>query len=60
MRIVGYGNGDPAFRNCERPTERDARTFSIRTFNGLAQVLLQRNGADGTFGILADGLIYLR
>ena len=40
-RILGWGNGDPAFRHDERP-EGGADTISITTFNGLAQVILQK------------------
>lgn len=40
-RILGGGNGDPAFRAAERPEDPAARSFSIDTFNGLAQFLLQ-------------------
>ena len=56
-RILGWGNGDPAFQHIERPVtygpgasgpsctpvpDRDARTVDIVTFNGLAQVILQK------------------
>ena len=40
-RILGWGNGDPAFQYDERP-EDGAETISITTFNGLAQVILQK------------------
>ena len=55
--ILGWGNGDPAFQHVERPVtygaaasapsgtpvpDRDARTVDIVTFNGLAQVILQK------------------
>ena len=43
-RILGAGNGDPAFRDRERPEDPAARTFTIDTFNGLAQVLIQSTG----------------
>ena len=46
-RILGCGNGDPAFRGRERPEDPDARTFTIDTFNGLAQVLVQGAGKPG-------------
>ena len=54
-RILGWGNGDPAFRYIERPVkygagaagpettpvpDRKVRTMKIRTFNGLAAVVL--------------------
>ena len=55
-RILGWGNGDPAYQHIERPVtfgaaasaasgtpvpDKKARTITIRTFNGLAQVLMQ-------------------
>ncbi|MBQ3877389.1 MAG: DUF4982 domain-containing protein [Prevotella sp.] len=43
VRILGVGNGDPAWQAQEQPTDRQARTFSVKTFNGLAQVILQSN-----------------
>ncbi|MBQ3245086.1 MAG: DUF4982 domain-containing protein [Bacteroidales bacterium] len=57
-RILGWGNGDPAFQHVERPVtyggaasapsgtpvpDRSAKTVNIVTFNGLAQVVLQKN-----------------
>ncbi|MBR1927476.1 MAG: DUF4982 domain-containing protein [Bacteroidales bacterium] len=41
VRILGAGNGDPAFRSKERPEDPGSRSFTIDTFNGLAQVLLR-------------------
>lgn len=41
VRILGVGNGDPAWQAQEQPIDRNARSFRVRTFNGLAQVLLQ-------------------
>ena len=41
VRILGVGNGDPTFKAKERPTDGVGKTFTVRTFNGLAQVLLQ-------------------
>ena len=46
-RILGCGNGDPAFRGCERPEDPAARSITIDTFNGLAQVLIQSTGEPG-------------
>lgn len=54
VRILGAGNGDPAFRGRERPADPEARTFTIDTFNGLAQVLIQGTGEAGT------GLVHFR
>ena len=47
VRILGIGNGDPAFQDKERPEKSDARTFRVKSFNGLAQVLLQSTGEPG-------------
>ncbi len=47
VRILGVGNGSPAFKDVERPTDRDAKEFTVETFNGLAQILIQNNGEAG-------------
>lgn len=47
VRILGVGNGDPAYRATERPADADARTYQVKAFNGLAQVLLQSKGEAG-------------
>ncbi|MDE6348142.1 MAG: DUF4982 domain-containing protein [Bacteroides sp.] len=58
VRILGVGNGDPAWQAAERPTQADARTFRVRAFNGLAQVLLQSTAEPGraTLTVTAEGL----
>lgn len=48
LRILGVGNGDPAYRDDEQPSDPQARTYKVKTFNGLAQVLLQNTGEAGT------------
>ena len=48
VRILGVGNGDPAWQSQEQPAGRQSRTFRVRTFNGLAQVLLQSTCEPGT------------
>lgn len=48
IRILGVGNGDPAYRISERPIDANARTYKVKTFNGLAQVLLQSTGESGS------------
>ena len=40
--ILGWGNGDPAFQYVERPADTDAESIMITTFNGYAQVILQK------------------
>ena len=41
-RILGWGNGDPTFQYIERPVNGE-NFIKITTFNGLAQVILQKN-----------------
>ena len=40
-RILGVGNGNPAFLGEDHPREKDCHQFQIPAFNGLAQVLIQ-------------------
>ena len=47
VRILGVGNGDPAYRDRERPAAPDARSYQVNAFNGLAQILLQSTGEAG-------------
>lgn len=47
VRILGVGNGNPAFQEKERPEKADASSFKLNTFNGLAQILLQSTGDTG-------------
>ena len=51
-RILGCGNGDPAFRGKERPEDPAARTFTFDTFNGLAQLLIQSTGEPGDIHLM--------
>lgn len=55
LRILGVGNGDPAYRDSERPTDPEARTYRVKTFNGLAQVLLQSTGEAGKGLLIMKG-----
>ena len=41
-KILGWGNGDPAFQYVERPVHKDADRIKIQTFNGCAQVIIQK------------------
>ncbi len=54
-RILGAGNGDPAYRNTERPENPDARSYTVHSFNGLAQVLLQSRGVAGPVKLTVSG-----
>ena len=55
VRILGAGNGDPAFRSRERPEDPEARSFTVDTFNGLAQVLIQSTGTEGSAVVVISG-----
>ena len=54
-RILGVGNGDPAYNTTERPTTSDARTYEINAFNGLAQVLVQSSIESGMASLIVEG-----
>lgn len=58
VRILGVGNGDPAWQDQERPTDVEARTFRVKAFNGLAQILLQSTceAGEATLTVQADGM----
>lgn len=47
VRILGVGNGDPAYQSTERPADTNAHTYQVKAFNGLAQILLQSTGESG-------------
>ncbi|MBR5688612.1 MAG: DUF4982 domain-containing protein [Prevotella sp.] len=57
-RILGVGNGDPAYLGEDHSKDKDCRVFSIPAFNGLAQVLIQSGSAPSTLRLSgsADGL----
>lgn len=48
VRVLGYGNGDPAYRDKEQPDSRDCRNIDIKAFNGHAQLLIQAGESAGT------------
>lgn len=58
VRILGVGNGNPAYQASERPTDADARTYRVKAFNGRAQILLQSTGepGEGTLTVYSDSL----
>lgn len=59
VRILGVGNGDPAWQDVERPADPMSRTFKVKTFNGMAQVILQAAGneaATATLTVSSEGL----
>ncbi len=53
-RILGAGNGDPAYPGPE--TSADGKTITIPAFNGLLQVLVEKNGADVRLRLSSDEL----
>ena len=70
VRIICFGNGslkslhDKSYgfyrrqillTTKERPADRNARTYQVKTFNGLAQVLLQSTGDKGTATLTVEG-----
>jgi len=58
VRILGVGNGDPTFKTKERPCNGNDKEFEVKTFNGLAQVLVQaekRSGL-GSLTVTSTGL----
>ena len=57
VRILGWGNGDPAFKVLERPVAGASGPFSIQTFSGKAQLLLRSvEGAAGHATVSVAGL----
>ncbi len=52
--ILGVGNGNPAMQAAERPAESAARNFSVETFNGCAQVLVQTTDKPGDITLRID------
>lgn len=58
MRILGVGNGNPTFQAKERPTDGKGKTFTVKTFNGLAQILVQAGNQPGgsTVTVTAEGV----
>lgn len=57
-RILGAGNGDPAYLGEDHPKTRNCREFSIPAFNGLAQVLVQSSTSPSAIVVkcASDGL----
>lgn len=47
IHVLGVGNGDPTFKAKERPTDGEGKTFSVDSFNGLAQILIQSEEEKG-------------
>lgn len=58
VRILGVGNGDPAYKAAERPVDGIGKEFTVKTFNGLAQILVQSAADPGNaiLTVVADNL----
>ncbi len=54
-RIIGVGNGDPAWLGAENPGALDCREFGVKAFNGLAQVLIQSGTTPGPVTLTCSG-----
>ena len=52
-RILGVGNGDPAYLGADHPKELDCHEFTIPAFNGLAQVIIQSSKTSATLTLSA-------
>ncbi len=65
-RIIGAGNGDPAYLGPDHPENPDCKAFQIPAFNGLAQVLIQSSHNTGALRLtvkaegLKDGITTLK
>jgi beta-galactosidase len=57
-RIIGVGNGDPAYLGEDHPKDKDCHEFGIPAFNGLAQMIIQSSQIPSalTLSCTADGL----
>ncbi len=55
VRILGAGNGDSAFKGRERPADSSAKSFTIDSFGGRAQFLIQSTGEVGEATVTFSG-----
>ena len=58
-RILGAGNGDPAYSGPDNPDDQQCQAFSIPAFNGYAQLLIQSGHTPSQLTLTcatADGL----
>ena len=57
-RIIGVGNGDPAYLGEDHPKDKDCHEFGIPAFNGLAQIIIQSSQIPSalTLSCVSDGL----
>ena len=49
--VLGWGNGDPGFKDIERPQGTDWQQASLRSFSGRAQVIIRSKQGDGAVNV---------
>ena len=54
-RIIGVGNGDPAYTEPDHPKDKDCRQFTVSVFNGYAQVIIQSSKEAGDIQLQCSG-----
>ncbi len=54
-RIIGVGNGDPAYAGPDHPKDKDCRQFAVSVFNGYAQVIIQSSKEAGNIQLQCSG-----
>ena len=47
-QILGFGNGDSAYRTVEQPDKADPKHATVASFNGRAQIIVTSTGVPGT------------
>ena len=57
-RIIGVGNGDPAYLGNDHPQDINCKSFQIPAFNGLAQIIIQSSKSPSalTLSASAEGM----
>lgn len=50
-RIIGVGNGDPAYLGADHPQDINCKQFAIPAFNGHAQVIIQTTKQAGSVAL---------
>lgn len=54
-RIIGVGNGDPAYAGPDHPKDKDCRQFAVSVYNGYAQVIIQSSKEAGNIQLQCSG-----
>lgn len=49
--VLGWGNGDPGFKDIERPQGADWQQARLRSFSGRAQVIIRSKQGDGAVNV---------